>query len=882
MSIVSGAVSTSTTTGSLQVDNGGIGCVGNIWVGGNTTISGNLQVFRDVSLNANLIVGRNVDISGNVSIGGNIKIITSDTGYGLSVNSGASGDPTNVKASLLVDDGGIYCGGSVVVSSTRTLGLTVKSIATGVPTSTNASLIVDSGGIYNQGNIYINSSSSSSIFTNGNISCAKDILCNGLTIGKGLGNRNTIVGDEALNQAATSSSEDNTAMGYQALTVMTNASSNNTAYGSRSLVSMTNANNNTAYGSKSLANNIIGNANTSIGFGTLYKCLGINNTAIGFCAGNQDENVSNNSAAEYINFCTFLGSGAGTASVNGTYTSSTAIGANTKLPHGSKNQIYIGTNNETVVINGNVYINNTNSNKTYGLYVGSTSSVAAESSTTGSLQVDDGGIGCAGNIWVGGNLSVPTGNVYVGGNLYIGIDHQIYNTNSPQTTIVNKQLINVSQGMGSQTTIVGYDVLTIASSTSWNNTAMGHSALAKMTTGNNNTAYGSTSLNKIESGSNNTSIGFGTLAECTGINNTAIGYCAGDYIDYTSAAQNINFCTFLGSGAGTDTTTGTYTSSTAIGANTKLPEGSSHKIYIGTLDETVIINGNVYINNTNTNTSSYGLYVGSNNSGATSSTTGSLLVDNGGIGCGGSIYAGGTITINTTNTLGLSITSAAPAANSTNNSGSLRVDNGGIKCVGDIYTGGNITINTTNTLGLSITSAAPAASTTTSGSLQVDDGGIGCNGPIFCSKPIADVSTNQVPTTGWVKDTIANNSYILPMDPIFVGNVTAQSFNATSDYRLKSNVMPLNGNFIVDNLRPVSYNFKQSDKIDVGFLAHEVQEEFPFLVSGEKDGENTQSINYNGFIGILVKEMQDSKKEMQDLKTEIINLKLRIALLEPK
>jgi flagellar biosynthesis chaperone FliJ len=52
----------------------------------------------------------------------------------------------------------------------------------------------------------------------------------------------------------------------------------------------------------------------------------------------------------------------------------------------------------------------------------------------------------------------------------------------------------------------------------------------------------------------------------------------------------------------------------------------------------------------------------------------------------------------------------------------------------------------------------------------------------------------------------------------------------------------------------------------MGFLAHEVQEIFPFLVNGEKDGLSYQSVNYNGFIALLVKEIQDLKKRLK--KTE--------------
>jgi acetyltransferase-like isoleucine patch superfamily enzyme len=94
------------------------------------------------------------------------------------------------------------------------------------------------------------------------------------------------------------------------------------------------------------------------------------------------------------------------------------------------------------------------------------------------------------------------------------------------------------------------------------------------------------------------------------------------------------------------------------------------------------------------------------------------------------------------------------------------------------------------------------------------------------------------------------------------GDVKASTYNAVSDYREKENVVPLDDSFNVDVLKPVTYNLKESGKQDVGFIAHEVQEFYPFLVSGEKDGKKTQSLNYNGLIGILTKEIKDLKKEM--------------------
>jgi hypothetical protein len=55
----------------------------------------------------------------------------------------------------------------------------------------------------------------------------------------------------------------------------------------------------------------------------------------------------------------------------------------------------------------------------------------------------------------------------------------------------------------------------------------------------------------------------------------------------------------------------------------------------------------------------------------------------------------------------------------------------------------------------------------------------------------------------------------------------------------------------------------------MGLIAHELQEVFPFLVHGEKDGKDYQSINYTGLIPLLINEIQNLKKEIQILKGEI-------------
>jgi hypothetical protein len=122
-----------------------------------------------------------------------------------------------------------------------------------------------------------------------------------------------------------------------------------------------------------------------------------------------------------------------------------------------------------------------------------------------------------------------------------------------------------------------------------------------------------------------------------------------------------------------------------------------------------------------------------------------------------------------------------------------------------------------------------------------------------------------------------------PYPEVTIGGAAyAQSFNATSDYRVKNNIKPLDEQYTVDNLSPVIYEKFQTEEdktsnvgghVETGFVAHELQEQYPFLVMGEKDGPEHQSINYNGIIAILVKEIQTLKTAMKGLQCEVSALK---------
>lgn len=122
----------------------------------------------------------------------------------------------------------------------------------------------------------------------------------------------------------------------------------------------------------------------------------------------------------------------------------------------------------------------------------------------------------------------------------------------------------------------------------------------------------------------------------------------------------------------------------------------------------------------------------------------------------------------------------------------------------------------------------------------------------------------------------ASGVRITPSETTVSGNLTVTGtlfcntvFPILSDYRIKENITLLDNSYSVDDLKPVKYFNTKTNHDEIGFIAHEVQEVFPFLVNGEKDGEKNQTLNYIGLIGVLVKEIQDLKKEVKDLKEKM-------------
>jgi hypothetical protein len=92
------------------------------------------------------------------------------------------------------------------------------------------------------------------------------------------------------------------------------------------------------------------------------------------------------------------------------------------------------------------------------------------------------------------------------------------------------------------------------------------------------------------------------------------------------------------------------------------------------------------------------------------------------------------------------------------------------------------------------------------------------------------------------------------------------SYNITSDYRLKQDFKPFNGLDLVSKIKVYDYEWKSDNSRMNGVIAHELQEVVPYAVTGEKDAEQMQSVDYSKLVPILVQAIQELKAEIEILK----------------
>ena len=99
-------------------------------------------------------------------------------------------------------------------------------------------------------------------------------------------------------------------------------------------------------------------------------------------------------------------------------------------------------------------------------------------------------------------------------------------------------------------------------------------------------------------------------------------------------------------------------------------------------------------------------------------------------------------------------------------------------------------------------------------------------------------------------------------------NGSATSYITSSDYRLKEDLKDFAGLDMVSKIPVYDYKWKADESRSYGVMAHELQEVLPDAVSGEKDAEKMQGVDYSKIVPLLIKSIQELKAEIDILKAK--------------
>tara|TARA_B100001287_G_scaffold265987_1_gene259461 strand:+ start:423 stop:833 length:411 start_codon:yes stop_codon:yes gene_type:complete len=115
-----------------------------------------------------------------------------------------------------------------------------------------------------------------------------------------------------------------------------------------------------------------------------------------------------------------------------------------------------------------------------------------------------------------------------------------------------------------------------------------------------------------------------------------------------------------------------------------------------------------------------------------------------------------------------------------------------------------------------------------------------------------------------LKGGVISSKQSKPMD--IRNYIRADRFYTRSDIRLKSNIEDLTDDDL-DKLKkvvPKSYKFQNGPEKHFGFIAQEVEKQFPHLVS--TDNEGMKSVNYLEMIPLLLHKINDLERKLEEIK----------------
>jgi hypothetical protein len=589
---------------------------------------------------------------------------------------------------------------------------------------------------------------------------------------------------------------------------------------------------NSAFGGEfTILNNVPGTA-----IGSAYGVYISNAGTAGTITNRYDLYASSANAKNYFAGTVGIGttSPGATLEVNGTakFDSTVTFSAGQTFP-GSAELTTANTFTGNQTVNGNV--------SATGVVTGSSFEIGSNLFAFGSYANENAFLGFAGN-------TTMTGQANTAG----GVKALTSNTSGFANTANGYGALHYNS-TGSDNTASGYGAL-YANTSGYENTASGFGALYYNTTGFQNAASGSNALYFNTTGYDNTASGNGALqANISGNSNTASGFFA--LLSNTTGNSN----TATGSSALLFNTTGffnTATGSQALQSNT-------------TADYNTATGNQALFSNTtgNSNTASgfYALY--SNVSGIGNTADGADALSGNTSGTGNTASGDGSMFYNTTGGSNTATGNSALLDNTLGNENTAS----GFSALSNNTTGND---NTASGIG-ALESNTTGSYNTALGYLAGPDSGspdltnataIGAYATVSASNALILGSINGV--NGAQSGVNVGIGTATPTNVFTVaqnaGHAIADAWDTYSSRRWKTNIQPLrNALGVVEQLRGVSYDLKDSGKHEIGVIAEEVGQVVPEVVSFEPNGKDARGVDYSRLTALLIEATKEQQQEIQ-------------------